>query len=70
MSAITNPMLPPMQEYVEIEVNGRRTYRNAVTGILIDDEVPQPSEVEVLKAEVESLKSALGVLAASVVMEG
>ena len=39
--AITNPMLPPKKGYVEVEVDGKRTYRNAETGVLIDDE-PEP----------------------------
>ncbi|MEA5039659.1 MAG: hypothetical protein VB086_07455 [Clostridiaceae bacterium] len=67
---LRDAQLVPKPGYVEIEVNGKRTYRNAVTGILINDEVPQPSEVEVLLAKIEELKAAMGVLAASVVMEG
>lgn len=43
---ITKPMLPPKKGYVEVEVDGRRTYRNAETGILIDDEVPVEPEPE------------------------
>ena len=35
---ITNPTLPPKEGYVEVEVGGRRTYRNVKTGILIDYE--------------------------------
>ena len=38
--AITRPILPPKEGYVEVEINGVRTYRNAKTGILINDEVP------------------------------
>lgn len=67
---ISIPQLPPKVGYVEVEVNGERTYQNAVTGILIKGEVPQPSEAEVLTAKVEELKAVMGVLAASVVMEG
>ena len=37
---ITVPKLPPKMGYVEVEVDGRRTYRNVNTGILIEDEVP------------------------------
>ena len=39
--AITNPILPPKAGYVEVEVDGVRTYRNVETGVLIDDEVPE-----------------------------
>ena len=35
---ITNAKLPPKRGYVEVEVDGRRTYRNVATGVLIDDE--------------------------------
>ena len=35
---ITNAKLPPKRGYVEVEVDGRRTYRNVETGVLIDDE--------------------------------
>lgn len=35
---ITNAKLPPKRGYVEVEVDGRRAYRNADTGVLIDDE--------------------------------
>ena len=35
---ISKPMLPPKKGYVEVEVNGKRTYRNVETGILIGDE--------------------------------
>lgn len=37
---ITVPKLPPKMGYVEVEVDGKRTYRNVNTGILIEDEVP------------------------------
>lgn len=42
--AISRPMLPPKKGYVEVEVNGKRTYRNVETGVLIDDEIPIPEE--------------------------
>ena len=38
---ITKPSLPAKKGYVEVEVDGRRTYRNVDTGILIDDEQPE-----------------------------
>ena len=41
--AIRRPILPPKEGYVEVEVDGVRTYRNVKTGILIDDEVPTPT---------------------------
>lgn len=41
--AITKPMLPPKKGYVEVEVDGKRTYQNVETGIPIDDEIPTPS---------------------------
>lgn len=42
---ITKPMLPPKRGYVEDEVNGVRTYRNAVTGVLIDEEETETTDV-------------------------
>ena len=39
---ITKPQLPPKAGYVEVEVDGVRTYKNVVTGILIDNEVETP----------------------------
>ena len=44
--AIANPMLPPKKGYVEVEVDGVRTYRNVETGILIDDEIATPTQEE------------------------
>lgn len=38
---IQSPTLPPKSGYVEVEVDGVRTYRNVETGVLIDDEVPE-----------------------------
>ena len=48
--AITRPTLPPKAGYVEVEVNGKRTYRNVSTGILIEDETPAPTLEERLAA--------------------
>lgn len=51
---ITEPQLPPKAGYVEVEVNGVRTYRNISTGELIDDEVPTPTleeQIAALQAE-------------------
>lgn len=49
---IITPTLPPKSGYVEVEVNGRRTYKNVATGVLIDDEVPDttPTAMDVLNA--------------------
>ena len=38
--AIIRPTLPPKAGYVEVEVNGIRTYKNVITGILIENEIP------------------------------
>ena len=46
--AISKPMLPPKKGYVEVEVDGKRTYRNVETGVLIDDEIPTPEPTEEL----------------------
>lgn len=37
--AITYPKLPPKNGYVEVEVAGKRTYRNVKTNALIEDEI-------------------------------
>lgn len=41
---ITTPQLPPKRGYVEVEIDGKRTYRNADTGVLIDDETAPVEE--------------------------
>lgn len=33
---ITKPKLKPMRGYVEVEVNGRRMYRNVKTGEIVE----------------------------------
>lgn len=51
---ITSPQLPPKAGYVEVEVDGVRTYRNVSTRELIDDEQPAPSleeQIAALQAE-------------------
>lgn len=35
---ITSPKLPPKKGYVEVEINGQRTYCNINTGLLIENE--------------------------------
>lgn len=52
---ITVPKLHPKMGYVEVEVDGRRTYRNVNTGILIEDEVPALT----LEDRVTSLETAI-----------
>ena len=37
---ITQPKLPPKAGYVEVEIDGVHTYRNVLTGELIDNEPP------------------------------
>lgn len=44
---IRNPKLPPKKGYVEVEIDGNRTYRNVETGVLIDDEVQNEPNTEV-----------------------
>ena len=59
---IFKPMLPAKKGYVEVEINGKRTYRNIETGELTEDEeIPKDlsAEVEQLKAENESLKQSI-----------
>lgn len=57
--AITKPMLPPKKGYVEVDVDGKRTYKNVETGVLIEDEVRKPTheeritELEIINAELE-----------------
>lgn len=53
--AITKPMLPPKAGYVEVEVDGVRTYRNVQTGVLIDEEVRAPTTDERLASLEDAL---------------
>lgn len=50
---ITKPKLPPKRGYVEVEIDGERTYRNATTGELIG------RENQSLDAQVADLQSAV-----------
>jgi hypothetical protein len=51
---ISKPSLPPKAGYVEVEVDGVRTYRNVSTGVLVGDEVPAPTlEQRVADLEVQ-----------------
>ena len=57
---IVNPVLPPKSGYVEVVVDGKHTYRNAETGVLIENEVPQlPNDerISALEQENSFLKS-------------
>lgn len=58
---ITRPKLPPRKGYVEVEVNGERTYRNVKTGLLIEEEAlipPTPTEAERLATVEQQLAEA------------
>lgn len=48
---ITKPELPPKEGYVEVEVDGKRTYRNVATGELIEDEQERENSLEYIRAE-------------------
>ena len=64
---IHKPLLPPKAGYVEVEVNGVRTYRNASTGVLIYEEVPSQTPTQriasleqqnaMLKAQIDAQSS-------------
>lgn len=59
---ITKPTLPPKKGYVEVEVDGVRTYRNVETGELIDNETPHQTESDrlaALEADVADLTMAI-----------
>ena len=45
---ITRPLLPPRRGYVEVEINGARTYRNIKTRRLMEEE---QSEITALKQQ-------------------
>ena len=55
---INKPKLPPKKGYVEVEVNGKRTYKNVETGELIENEVRKPTAEERI-AELEATNAAL-----------
>lgn len=57
---ITVPKLPPKRGYVEIEVNGIRTYRNTATGSIVspaDNEVSSEEQIKKLQEENIRLKA-------------
>lgn len=45
---ITKPQLPPKKGYVEVEVDGVRRYRNAETGVLLEDEAPPQTDTDLM----------------------
>ena len=50
---ITKPMLPPKKGYVEVEVDGKRTYKNVETGVLIENETTvEPTQLDLIEAQV------------------
>lgn len=60
--AITKPMLPPKKGYVEVEVDGKRTYKNTETGVLIDHETSMPTteqRVTILEETTTALEDAI-----------
>lgn len=46
--AISKPTLPPRKGYVEVEVNGVRRYRNVTTGVLLEDETPPQTDIDLM----------------------
>lgn len=54
---IKNPQLPPKAGYVEVEVDGRRTYRNVKTGVLIDEEMKPPTVEELRTSKTAALSA-------------
>lgn len=61
--AITKPELPPRAGYVEIEVDGVRKYRSASTGYILGEEPPpEPSELDLLRAQVEEQQKIIDAL--------
>lgn len=59
--AIIRPTLPPKKGYVEVEVNGVRTYKNIETGVLIENEAFTRKENEISKACNEAITSGIDV---------
>ena len=52
---IIKPLLQPKAGYVEVEVDGRRTYRNIETDVLIENETAEPTEADRLRADIDFL---------------
>lgn len=62
---ITNPTLPPMAGYVEVEIDGVRLYKNALTGVLLQNEVEPTVTLESISSENETLKAKVTALTTS-----
>lgn len=56
---ISIPKLPPKIGYVEVEVDGRRTYRNASTGILIENEASDTVPTQLDRVEAQATYTAM-----------
>lgn len=56
---IHNPELPPRAGYVEVEIDGRRTYRNVTTGQLLSEEMAEPTLDENKAARIAQSKQGL-----------
>ncbi|MFR1051477.1 MAG: hypothetical protein ACLSE7_07080 [Lachnospirales bacterium] len=54
--AISKPLLPPKERYVEVEVNGERRYRNVETGDLLGEEPSVPTELELAQQDITDLQ--------------
>lgn len=58
---ITRPTLPPKKGYVEVEVNGVRTYKNVKTNVLIENEAFVRKENEISTACNQAITSGIDV---------
>ena len=54
---IAKPTLPPLNGYVEVDVDGVRCYRNVSTGVLLEDEPAPGPTVEQLQAKIAILEA-------------
>ena len=46
--AIAKPILPPKAGYVEVEIDGKRVYKNVETGEIYGQETPAPNTDELV----------------------
>lgn len=53
---IIAPELPPRSGYVEVEIDGLRTYKNIQTGLLIEDETPVITVDSAKSAKIAEIK--------------
>ena len=53
---IITPELPPRSGYVEVEIDGLRTYKNIQTGLLIEDETPVITVDSAKSAKIAEIK--------------